>query len=88
MRVNLIMPDELVASLDNAAKALNISRTAYICMAVSQKIQQDNMMAALPDMLELMKIAQSNSVSFPSLKGGGNENIFKGDLTDEGQKKR
>lgn len=88
MRVNLVMNDDLVAKLDEAASLLNISRSAYICMAVSQKIQQDNAMAALPDMVEFMKIFQSNSVSFPSLKGGGNENIFKGDLTNEGQKKK
>lgn len=60
MRVNLVVPDDLVEKVDRAAKALNISRSAYICIAMSQKVQQDDMLYALPEMIDYFKSVQSD----------------------------
>lgn len=59
LRVQLIMPDDLVAKIDEVSKSLNISRSAYICMSVSQKLQQDNLIDSLPEMLELIRNTQA-----------------------------
>lgn len=55
MRINLVMPDELVSQIDVLSKSLNISRSAYICMACSQKIQENSVISALPDMVKFLK---------------------------------
>lgn len=51
MRVNVAIPDDLLKKLDEAASSISISRSAYISIAVSQKIQQDSMMQDLPRLL-------------------------------------
>lgn len=63
VRVQVIMPDDLVASIDAAAKALNVSRSAFICMSVSIKIQQDKAVTMMPDMIKMMKELQEKQVS-------------------------
>lgn len=58
MKVNLIMPNELLKSVDARADALNISRTAYINMACSRQLQQDMILDSLPEMLKQMQNIQ------------------------------
>ena len=57
MRINLNFPDDLVTVVDARAKALNISRTAWIAMAVSQRIQADDAMANAPQLVQSMQLA-------------------------------
>ena len=52
MRVNFVIPDELVKRLDKASKDLSISRSAFINMAISQKLQQDSIINDLPRLLK------------------------------------
>lgn len=71
MKINLIMPDELLSSVDARANALNITRTAYINMACSRQIQQDAMMDALPEMLAQMRNFQSLMDKVDAVSGDG-----------------
>lgn len=47
-RVTFTIPEDLLKQLDEAAATINLTRSAYIAVAVSQKIQQDEMMKNLP----------------------------------------
>lgn len=41
MRVNINLNEELVKKIDEAARKMYVSRSAYISFAVSQRIQLD-----------------------------------------------
>lgn len=44
------MPDDLVKKVDERAKQMFVSRSAYISMAMSQKVQSDDLLDVLPEM--------------------------------------
>ena len=54
-RVNISLPEDLLAKMDEAAEALCLSRSAYISVAVSMKLQQDEMMKQLPYIVHKMQ---------------------------------
>lgn len=68
MRLGINLPDELVAQIDERAKALYISRSAYIATALSQKLQSDKMLDNMPELMQTMKEAVriSKQKSFPA----------------------
>lgn len=73
MRLGINLPDELVKQIDERAKALFISRSAYIATALSQKLQSDKVMDNMPELMQTMREAvaiekarQSDSVSIVS----------------------
>lgn len=51
MRVSINISDELLEKIDERAKKLYISRSAYISTALSQKLQADDMFDAMPQLL-------------------------------------
>lgn len=51
MRVSVNLPEELVKKIDEAAGRLFISRSSYITMSVSQKLQADDLTNNLPAFL-------------------------------------
>lgn len=51
MRVNINLQEELVKKIDEKASAMYISRSAYISTALSQKLQMDEIMEYMPDMM-------------------------------------
>lgn len=55
IKAQVIMSEELIQKIDEAAKAMHISRSAYICVAVSEKLKNDLMTAHLMDMVDFMK---------------------------------
>ena len=55
MRVNINMSEELVSKVDEIAKKMYVSRSAYIAMAVAAKMQQDNVIENIPDILNAMR---------------------------------
>jgi hypothetical protein len=63
MRVNMNVPDDLLKQIDEQAENLKINRTAYIVMSMAQKVQQDQIMNAMPDLkqaiFEIEKTLQS-----------------------------
>lgn len=52
MRVNINMSEELVQEIDKRAKSLYLSRSAFISMAISQKLQSDDLVKNLPILME------------------------------------
>lgn len=54
MRVQMIIPDDLLKKVDQRAKALNLTRTAYVVMSLSMKIQQDELTEVLPQMQKFL----------------------------------
>lgn len=60
MRININMPDDLVKKVDERAKQMFVSRSAYISMAMSQKVLSDDLMDVLPEMrAKLSQLADS-----------------------------
>ena len=47
-RVNLHVPDDFLEEIDRRAAALNVSRTSFIIMSLSQKFQQDDLKLGPP----------------------------------------
>lgn len=58
MRINMIMPDDLVQQIDDLSSKLGITRTAYVVMAMNQKVQSEVMLQSMPDMQKLMNDVQ------------------------------
>lgn len=72
MRLGINLPDELVAQIDERAKSLYISRSAYIATALSQKLQSDKMLDNMPELMQTMKEAVRISKQ-KSLPAGSDE---------------
>lgn len=48
-KLNINFPEDLLKKVDERAQQLYITRTAYIIMAVTQKLQSDDVVDALPE---------------------------------------
>lgn len=57
MRISITMNEKLVKLVDEVAKKMYVSRSAYIAFAVSQKIQADKMFENMPELVQTMKQA-------------------------------
>jgi metal-responsive CopG/Arc/MetJ family transcriptional regulator len=57
MRVNINISEDLCKKVDERAKAMFISRSAYISTALAQKMQTDDAMNMLPEMAKTMQTA-------------------------------
>ena len=53
-RINITLSDELLPLIDEKAKQLHVSRSAYIAVCVTRQMQMDEMATQLPNMIELM----------------------------------
>ncbi len=78
MRLGINVPEELVKQIDERANKMFISRSAYITMALSQKLQNDAILDNVPEMLEIMKTAVENEkaksgLSATMVAGNGGE---------------
>lgn len=71
MRLSINLPEELVEQIDERAKSLFISRSAYIATALSQKLQSDKIFDDMPEMLQIMR----ESVELEKRKKENVENI-------------
>ena len=58
MRINLNVPDELLAQVDDAAKAMYMTRTAWLIMAMQQRLQTDTVAKSLPMITEMYNDAK------------------------------
>lgn len=57
MRISISVTDELLRQVDEAANKLNINRSAYIAIAIQEKIKNDNIVTSLPKITELLQQA-------------------------------
>jgi metal-responsive CopG/Arc/MetJ family transcriptional regulator len=60
MKANVNIPEEVLEKTDKRAKALGISRSAFITMTLSEKLMQSDLMDSIPQMLETIKIMSEN----------------------------
>lgn len=57
MRINVNLSEELIQKIDEKAKSMYISRSAYIATALAEKLQSDDVMNMLPEFTKVMKDA-------------------------------
>lgn len=60
-RINISIPEDLLEALNKAADDTNLNRSAYICVAVTQKMQQDEMMKQLPYIVHKLQTAEAEA---------------------------
>ena len=60
MKANVNIPEDVLQKTDKKAKALGISRSAFITMTLSEKLMQTDLMDSLPQMLETLKSFKEN----------------------------
>ena len=65
MRVQLVMPDDLVAQIDVFARRYGVSRSAYMVMSMSQKVQSEQVMQSMPELQTMMTTMQAKLASMP-----------------------
>lgn len=64
MRVNVIMPEDLISRLDEYARENHISRSALICMSSSQFLMAHEMRNTLREIKNAMKsIAETKELT-------------------------
>lgn len=56
-KVTISLADELLAKIDSRAKAMYITRSAFIATAVNQKIQADDALVLMPELTKAMNEA-------------------------------
>lgn len=61
VRINIMFPRDLLAKVDERANALNISRSAFVMTALSDKLKADEMLLNLPQMLDTFNKAIEES---------------------------
>ena len=54
-RFNINLDEKLLKSVDEKAKSLSITRTAYISIALSEKLRNDVAFEKIPEMLVAIK---------------------------------
>lgn len=52
------MSDDLMAEIDQRANELHVSRTAYITMALAQKMEAERISRSVPELAEAIKNAE------------------------------
>lgn len=55
IKITMNLPEEVLEKADKRAKQLGISRTAFITTAVSEKLQQADVLEFLPELLANMR---------------------------------
>lgn len=62
MRININLSEELVKQIDEKAKEMYISRSAYIATALAQKMQTDALSKQLPEFVLLAQQIQQQGL--------------------------
>lgn len=55
VKTTVTLSDDLLKKVDECAKAMYLSRSAYIATALVQKMQQDVAMEAVPELLKRVR---------------------------------
>lgn len=63
IRINIQITDSLLEKVDEYAENLNLSRSAYVSMALSKYMQQEQMLDILPEMMKLVKAEQAKQLA-------------------------
>lgn len=54
-RVNLTLHDSIVKDIDKKAASLNLSRSAFISMCVTQYLNADKVLTEFPQMMQMLQ---------------------------------
>ena len=65
MRLHMILPDALCVEVDELAKQIGVSRSAYIVMALKQKVQSEQVMKSMPEIQSMMAQVQQQLAKMP-----------------------
>lgn len=64
MKANINLPEEVLEKTDKRAKALGLSRSAFITMTLSEKLMQTDIIDNLPKMMQaLNKLSETTEKS-------------------------
>lgn len=55
MKVGISLKESVVEKIDKKAEEMGVSRSAYISMAIAEKMKQDDVVESLPEMLASMR---------------------------------
>lgn len=55
MKITINMPDDLLKDVDERAKSMYLSRSSFINMALSQRLQQDKVLDNVPEILQALR---------------------------------
>ena len=53
------IPEELLKQIDTRAKELNVTRTAYLVMTISQQLKAEEITKSLPELQRMMTEAMA-----------------------------
>jgi metal-responsive CopG/Arc/MetJ family transcriptional regulator len=69
-RITMNLPDELLEDIDSSAKRMNVNRTAYIVMSLTQKQEAEKVTKALPELSRLMEDVTRKMIVMEGQKQG------------------
>lgn len=55
MKITINIPDDLLKDVDERAKSMYLSRSSFINMTLSQRLQQDKVLDNMPEMLQALR---------------------------------
>lgn len=55
MRYNVNLSEDLIEKVDKKAASLYMSRSAFISMCLSERLQRDELLEQMPEMLAVIK---------------------------------
>lgn len=55
MRYNVNLSEDLIEKVDKKAASLYMSRSAFISMCLSERLQRDELLEQMPEMLSVIK---------------------------------
>lgn len=55
MKIGISLKDEVVKVIDAKAAKMGISRSAFIAMAISEKMRQDDVLDNMPEILNTLR---------------------------------
>lgn len=55
MKITINIPEDLLKDVDERAKSMYLSRSSFINMTLSQRLQQDKVLDSMPEMLQTLR---------------------------------
>ena len=86
VRINITIPEYVLAAADARAAELGISRSGYIATALQFKMQYDDMMREVPKMMQLLDDVRSGKIVPAQISGAaGSGATSVAVMVDEGE---
>lgn len=56
MRINITMKEQLVKKVDDVARQMGVSRSAFLAIAAARMIQSDKAIELMPELVDAVKM--------------------------------